>query len=110
MSAAIKAGRRRSADEILSILDELDTSGASVASFAKSRGLALSTVHSWRRSYDRQCSVKKANAGRFVPVELAEPDVAEQDAIEIVLAGGYCVRVRPGFCPQTLVAVIDALS
>lgn len=84
--------------------------GQSVAAFCRAEGLRASAFYGWRRKLARRATPA------FLPVEVVAPprerlSVAEATGgVEIVLAPGRTVRVRPGFDRQTLVDVLAVLE
>lgn len=89
------------------------TSGLSKAAFARREGICRQLMSWWDAELRRREDVRgKAMAGpgrpSFVPVRVVEP-TAGLTALELV-AGGRVVRVRPGFDPQTLQRLVEALE
>ena len=71
-------------------IDQWRASGLSVPAFCARRGLATPSFYHWRRVLERRAAEKAA----FVPVQvLAEAVPAQASALEVVLAGGWTVRV-----------------
>ena len=82
-------------------------SGLSVRAFCDRYGLAEPTFYAWRRALRRRAEA----AGTFIPVRVAaEEEPAPAGAVEVVLAGGRCLRVRPGFDPATLRHLLAVLE
>ena len=96
-------------------------SGLSVREFCRREALSEPLFYSWRRELARR-DVSDSPAARpprqrmsqaagFVPVEIvAARQVGQRGAIEIVLPDSRRVRVRPGFDPATLEAVLEILE
>ena len=83
-------------------------SGLSVRAFCRAEGISEPSFYLWRRRLDQADHQKPA----FLPVHVVTEE-AKQPAtrdIEIVLANGRCLRVGPGFDPDTLVKVVDLLE
>lgn len=83
-------------------------SGLSVRAFCLAEGVSEPSFYVWRRKLD-QADLKKP---AFLPVHVITEQVKEPvtPGIEIVLANGRCLRVGPGFDPQTLVKLVDLLE
>jgi transposase len=90
------------------VLDRWRQSGLSVRAFCQAEGLSQPTFYWWRREILRRDTPKPA----FLPVRVVREDAAQRAGrgIEVVLANGRCLRVGPGFDPQTLVQVVDLLE
>jgi hypothetical protein len=85
-------------------------SGLSVRAFCRAEGVNEAQFYWWRRRLGRV--VPKGPEPAFVPVHVVtEPsDDLGTRGIEVVLANGRCLRVGPGFDPQTLVSLVDLLE
>ena len=83
-------------------------SGLTVRAFCLKQGLSDTLFYWWRRELERRDGSKV----RFLPVQVTNGESAPYaDAgVEIVLANGRCLRVRPGFDRTTLVEVVDLLD
>ena len=90
-------------------------SGQSVRAFCCAEGLRESAFYFWRRKLARRATLA------FLPVQVVAPvsgypargcpDLPEASrTVEIVLAAGRSVRVRPGFDRQTLADVLAVLE
>jgi hypothetical protein len=77
-------------------------SGLSVAAFCRRFRISQASFYAWRR--------KLRDAGTFAEVRLAPDAVLSAGAMELVLAGGRRIVVRPGFDRTTLLALVDALE
>ena len=113
-----EAGRhrkRRSREEVKRLVDEFEASGVARTEFCRSRGLALSTLQRHLRA--RRSATGAANSpSRLVLVEVsiipksgAVSKPAESN-LEVVLAKGRRIGVRPGFDPGTLHELIMTLE
>jgi hypothetical protein len=106
----------------LAAIDEFRRSGLTQAEFCRRRELPL---HTFRRYlYGRRgittapaatettpVAPAPADAPRFVPVTLvAEPDATAADPLVLILDGRRRIAVAPGFDPQTLRRLLDALE
>src|SRR4051812_36539191 len=88
--------------------------GSSVARVARCYDVNANQIFAWRRRY-REAAVEPAEL-RLLPVTVT-PDQPEgmapagaSEVVEIVLAGGYRVRVGEGVQASTLRLVLDVLE
>lgn len=82
-------------------------SGLSVRDFCARHALSQPTFYAWRRLL-RQ---RDADATPFVAVQVvADPPTPPNSPLEIVLAGGRCLRVTPGFDADTLRQLLAVLE
>ena len=83
-------------------------SGLTVRAFCARHHLSQPSFYAWRR----ELQLRDA-ATAFVPVEVETNEqlarVTSTPTIEVVLAGGQCVRVTPGFDPATLRQLLAVL-
>ena len=103
---------RYSMDEWRRVFQRQRTSGLSVTAFCAQARIPISSFFWWRR--------KLRNQGSFAEVTLAAEAGADEraaaevvagtSAIEVRLAGGRCILVRPGFDRATLRALLTALE
>ena len=80
-----------------------------VRAFCAAQGVSQPLFYWWRREIRR----RDRDRPQFLPVHVVgEAPAPESDggAIEVVLGGGRCVRVRPGFDRTTLVRLLDVLG
>jgi transposase len=88
-------------------------SGLTICEFCRRNHLAEHNFHAWRRELawrDRETNGQEGHPATFIPLVVkAEPPRAEA-AIEIVLANGRNIRVRPGFEAETLTQVVAVLE
>ncbi len=86
---------------------EWRASGLSVRAFCARRRLATPSFYAWRRAIEQRDAERPA----FVPVRVV-PDglLAGAGSLEVVIAGGCIVRVRPGFDAATLRQVLAVLE
>lgn len=131
-SALVRVRRRDPARERFwrDTLCEFASSGQSVRAFCAGRNLSEPTFYAWRselarrdpegsslaRRDNRTPSTGRASAaGRdrrgpapaFLPIRLADANVAP---VEVALAGGCCLRLRPPIDRQALVEILSALA
>jgi transposase len=88
-------------------IDLWQASGLSVRAFCARHRLAEPRFYAWRR----QLRQRQRPDASFVPVHiLAHPESAAEDGLEVVLAGGRRLRVRPGFDAATLQRLVAVLE
>jgi hypothetical protein len=88
-------------------IQQWQASGLSVRAFCARHGLAEPGFYAWRRKLHR----RQQRVADFVPVHIlahAEPNA--EDGLEVVLAGGRRLRVRPGFDSATLRQLVAVLE
>jgi hypothetical protein len=82
-------------------------SGLSVRAFCARHGLAQPNFYSWRRILQQ----RDAAASPFLPVRvLPDPAPATTPWVELVLPGGRCLRVPPGFDSTSLRQLLAVLE
>ena len=90
------------------LISEQSGSGQTIVAFCRERGLTTSTFYTWRKR------LRGSAAERFLEVQVAKPAArpmpAKRGGIEIRLAEGHSVLVEPGFDPDHLRAVVNALE
>ncbi len=106
-------GRRRTAEEIRSILGWYRQSGLSLLAFARQHELCYATLRRWRADHEaapaNPCRVGDANSTpRLVPVELAG-GVNPGDFI-LDWSGGRSLRIPAGFDPGRLRRLLEVLE
>lgn len=87
--ARVRKRRRRSRDEIDSLLERFDRSGLTQIAFARRERLSVSTLRSWLTRRRRQ----HAAAPRFVPVAVADGAVEYGPALELELGSGRRIHI-----------------
>jgi transposase-like protein len=84
-------------------------SGLSVRAFCARHRITQPSFYAWRRELQQRDATTA-----FVPVQVETNDQLATGAsiatIEVVLAGGQCVRVTPGFDPATLRQLLAVLE
>ena len=90
------------------LLAELESSGLSVAQFARERGLSAWTLYGWKRRSRAGSREARAERPRFVEVKLGT--AAEAPALMVETPRGLRVRVPRGFDEVELRRLIGALS
>lgn len=99
--------RRRSRDEINTLLEQFDRGGLSQVAFARRKGLSLSTLRWWLDRRRGQAVI----APRFVPVSVAEAGLAHAPGLELELAGERRLHIPVDIdreALRTLLAVVLA--
>ena len=84
------------------ILRRQRASGLSVVAFCRRSHIAQASFYAWRR--------KLRDAATFTEVRISPEVIRGADALELVLAEGRRIMVRPGFDRRTLLALVDALE
>jgi hypothetical protein len=99
------------------IIQRQGASGLSVARFCRNNSVPESSLFAWKRRMGRSA----AAAGAFIeakvtPAQRAQTQAADSSTpwttslIEVRLRGGRIIRLRRGFDPVLLAAVIHALE
>jgi hypothetical protein len=97
-----EAARRRS------LILEQERSGLKQAEFCRRNDISLNAFRIWKyRGHRDAARVAAAKAPRLVPVRLL--GIADS-TIDLVIAGGRTIRVRPGFDEETLTRLVAALE
>jgi transposase len=83
-------------------------SGLSVRAFCRRENIKEPQFYWWRRKLEQADQQKTA----FLPVHVVADEAPDPAArgVEVVLANGRCLRVRPGFDADTLVKLVDLLE
>jgi hypothetical protein len=100
--AAHKRSRRWTADEARLALAELRSSGLSVAAFARSSGIHVQRLHSWKKKLSK--SAKTAT-----PAFIEVPHRAAA-TIEIVLPSGIVIRVAETVDAEAVRRIVGAIA
>jgi transposase-like protein len=101
-----KRRARRSGEEVERLAEEFVSSGMKRSEFCRTRGITPGTL----RRHLKDGKPEARQTPRLVAVELEEKAAQKASAIEVVLAGGRRVQVRPGFDATTLQALIAVLE
>ena len=89
-------------------------SGQSIRAFCRQQQLSEPSFYAWRRTLAQRNVARRAGrvskaaapaAPAFLPIRLAD----ENDAIEIALDEGHCIRLRPPIDRGALVEILAAL-
>jgi hypothetical protein len=124
---------RRSAAERAALIDQWRASGLSLPAFCARRGLNAKTMSGWVYKPAHQSVIETARRealtvgvalesttpsdrpqAAFLPIQLADAptraSASFRSDLEIVLASGPRIVVRPGFDPETLRRVVAVLE
>lgn len=115
------SGRRRTADEIRSILDWQERSGLSLLAFARKHQLCYATLRRWRATHQVLGPVPELTQAlpdtshpqdrlrpQFVPVELESAPRPGDFILEC--PSGCALRIPAGFDPDQLRRLLDVLG
>jgi hypothetical protein len=108
--------RRESAKEKFwrTALAELAASGQSVRAFCRDRDLSEPSLYAWRRTIARRDAARSAVAAdgphtpALLPIRLMR--TTAPSPIQILLAGGHRIRLRPPVDREALTQVLAALE
>ena len=92
-----KRRARRTGKEVQRLVEEFISGGMKRSEFCRSRGLSPGTL----RRHLEGGKQEARQTSRLVAVELEQKAASKANAIEVVLARGRRVEVRPGFDPTT---------
>lgn len=111
----VQVRRRRSREEIERLIVEFETSGLQPIEFCRNRGLPPSTLQRHLRSKRwRLGDVQSKNDNRVGAAAMAgthrNGNAQETCALEVVLAGGRRINVRPDFDSDTLKRLLSVLE
>ena len=101
-----KRRARRTGKEVQRLVEEFISGGMKRSEFCRSGGLSPGTL----RRHLEGGKQEARRTPRLVAVELEEKAAQKANVIEVVLARGRRVEVRPGFDATTLQAVIAVLE
>ena len=101
-----KRRARRTSKEVQQLVEEFISGGMKRSEFCRMRRLTPGTL----RRHLKGGKQKAKQTPRLVAVELEQKAAQKANAIEVVLARGRRVEVRPGFDVTTLQAVIAVLE
>ena len=101
-----KVRARRSSEEVQRLVEEFVCGGMKRSEFCRTRGLSPGTLQRHLKGGKQRAR----QIPRLVAVELEQKAAQKANAIEVVLARGRRVEVRPGFDASTLQAVIAVLE
>ena len=101
-----KRRTRRTGKEVQRLVEEFISGGMKRSEFCRTRGLSPGTLQRHLKGGKQ----KAKQTPRLVPVELEQKAAQKANVIEVVLARGRRVEVRPGFDATTLQALIAVLE
>ena len=101
-----KRRTRRNGKEVQRLVEEFISGGMKRSEFCRTRGLSPGTLQRHLKGGKQRAR----QIPRLVAVELEQKAAQKANAIEVVLARGRRVEVRPGFDASTLQAVIAVLE
>ena len=101
-----KRRTRRNGKEVQRLVEEFISGGMKPSEFCRTRGLSPGTLQRHLKGGKQRAR----QIPRLVAVELEQKAAQKANAIEVVLARGRRVEVRPGFDASTLQAVIAVLE
>jgi hypothetical protein len=101
-----KRRARRTGKEVQRLVEEFICGGMKCSEFCRTRGLSPGTL----RRHLKAGKQEARQTPRLVAVELEQKAAQKANAIEVVLARGRRVEVRPGFDATTLQALIAVLE
>jgi predicted transcriptional regulator len=101
-----KRRTRRTGKEVQRLVEEFIFGGMKRSEFCRTRGLSPGTLQRHLKGGKQRAR----QIPRLVAVELEQKATQKANAIEVVLARGRRVEVRPGFDATTLQAVIAVLK
>ncbi len=88
--ARTRKRRRYSRDEIRTFLESFDQSGLTQVTFARRRGLSVSTLRSW---LDRRRHSGAVASPRFLPVAITDAGLRGAPGLELELAGNRRLHI-----------------
>src|ERR1700675_3775362 len=101
-----KRRARRSGKEVQRLVEEFISGGMKCSELCRTRGLSPGTL----RRHLKGGKQRASEISRLGAVEFEQKAAQKANAIEVVLARGRRVEVRPGFDATTLQAVIAVLE
>ncbi len=101
-----KRRARRSGKEVQQLVEEFICGRMKCSEFCRTRGISPGTL----RRHLKGAKQKAKSTARLVAVELEEKAAHKAHVLEVILARGRRVEVRPGFDATTLQALIAVLE
>jgi len=104
--------RRRSRAEVEKLVAEYEASGLGRTEFCQTHALSLSTLNRYCKR--RQAHEEASGVGRWVAVELSDPDTAttggRSSGLTIILSSGHRIEIGRSFDASTLRRLIVLLQ
>lgn len=91
------------------LLRDLESSGQTVAAFARDLGISAWTIYSWRRQERERRAPREEELPSFVQLKVASSEVPAQP-LEVELEDGKRVRVPVGFDEEALRRLLGVLA
>jgi hypothetical protein len=93
------------------LIEEWQRTGCTAKTFARARGVSVSTLKRWRRRLAMASDgLGRPPGGRtLVPVRVVADAEDREAALEVVLTTGDRIRVGHGVTPDLLRALVEAL-
>ena len=99
---------RHDAKRMRALVRRRERRGLTWDELADESGIPTSTLQWWKRRLNEEAAAGSAEG--FVELDVVETDSDGEPGLEVVLApSGHCVRIRPGFSPELLHKVVQAL-
>lgn len=99
--------RRRSREEIDSLLERFHSSGLTQLAFAKQHELSVSTLHYWLRQY-RQAE-RVASEARFLPVAVSDVVEVSDCALELDLGNERRLHIPSAIDREVLANLLPVI-
>ena len=104
--------KRRSLQQIKTLLGELEATDLSAASLARSEGVSVGAVYQWNRKVRESLEV-----GEPIEMILTEPVLnhprsvaTNRSGLTLALGNGIDCKIDPGFHAETLLRVIETIN
>ena len=102
-----KETRAEKAQRMAALIQEAETSGYSLAEFARQHGIAEQTLYWWRKRLGREAIADEAPA--LVPVEVRDPVRMDVAQLEISVADDLELRLPINTPPAKVAELVTAL-
>lgn len=99
--------RRRSREEIDSLLERFDSSGLTQAAFARQQHLSLSTLHFWL--HRRRHAGQVASGPRFVPVAVTDVGNTVEGGLELYLGNDRRLHIPSDVDREVLATLLPVI-
>jgi len=100
-----------SPEQVRQVLEDLESSGLSVAEFARQQGVGAHRIY-WARDRARASAKKRAasSGGEFARLAVTDRAVQQEAPIELQLPTGICIRVTRDFDDVALRRLLGVLA